>query len=164
MIVAITGTPGTGKSSASKMLEEKYRVLHINELIKEKGFFDGVDEQRDCLIADTEKITDYVHEKHKEMDEKEVLIIECHFSHLLNPDITIVLKTDTSVLIKRLEKKGFGKAKIEENIEAEIMDVILLEADDICKGLKLNIIDTTKISIEDVFESIRKIIDENIGV
>ena len=159
MIVGITGTPGTGKSAVSKILEEEYKVIHINELVKEMGFYDGVDEERDCLIADTEKINNYIQEKHKKLLENEVLIIEGHFSHLFNPDAVIVLKTDTSVLKKRLEEKGFNKPKIEENIEAEIMDVILVEATEVLKGLKLNIIDTTETSVKDVAKSIKEIIE-----
>lgn len=157
MIVAITGTPGTGKSSVCELLEKEYPVIHVNELVKEKGFYVGVDDKRDCLIADTEKISEYIHANQKKMGENQVLIVESHLSHQLSPDLTIVLKADISVLKSRLEKKGFGKRKIEENIEAEIMDVILVEAVEICK--KINIIDTTEKSINDVFKSIKEIIE-----
>ncbi|MDY6965160.1 MAG: adenylate kinase family protein [Halobacteriota archaeon] len=160
MIVAVTGTPGTGKTSATRLLEDLYPVIHINELVKEKEFYVGVDEMRDCLIADTEKISEYVHGKHKEIEKDRVLIIECHYSHLLCPDITIVLKTDTSVLMGRLEAKGFGKHKMGENIEAEIMGVILVEAVEICKDV--NIIDTTKKSVEDVARSIKETIETGV--
>lgn len=156
MLVAITGTPGTGKTSVSELMEDEYSVIHINELVKEKEFNIGVDEERNCLIADTDKLTEYTHQLHEDMEDGEVMIVESHLSHLLDPDLTIVLKTDTSVLIDRLKAKGFDKSKIDENIEAEIMDVILVEATEVCKELK--VIDTTKRPPEDVYRSIRTII------
>ncbi|VUT26509.1 MAG: putative kinase [Candidatus Methanolliviera sp. GoM_oil] len=156
MLVAITGTPGTGKTSVSELMEAEYSVIHINELVKKKEFNIGTDEERDCLIADTDKLTEHIHSLHKNMRDGEVMIVESHLSHLLDPDLTIVLKTDTAVLIDRLKTKGFGKSKIDENIEAEIMDVILVESTEVCKEVK--VIDTTKRPPEDVYRSIRTII------
>ncbi|MDY6958463.1 MAG: adenylate kinase family protein [Halobacteriota archaeon] len=156
MIVAISGTPGTGKTTVSKLLENEYLVVHINELVEREEFNIGLDEERSCLIADTDKLTEYIQSLHKDFEEGKVLIIESHLSHLLGPDLTIVFKTDTSVLIDRLKAKGFGKRKIDENIEAEIMDVILVEATEACKEVR--VIDTTNRPPEHVYESVRRII------
>lgn len=35
--------------------------------------------------------------------------------------LVVVLRADNSVLYPRLEKRGYDKKKIEENVEAEIM-------------------------------------------
>ena len=40
----------------------------------------------------------------------------------------IILRANPSVLQKRLERKKWGKAKIRENVEAEIVDAITIEA------------------------------------
>lgn len=40
----------------------------------------------------------------------------------------LVLQTDNTVLWKRLEKRGYGRKKIQENVECEIMHVIVEEA------------------------------------
>ena len=43
-------------------------------------------------------------------------------------DIVIVLKTDNTVLWERLEKRGYGTKKLQENVQCEIMHVIAEEA------------------------------------
>ena len=57
-------------------------------------------------------------------------------------DLCIVTKCDIKVLNKRLKKRRYSKAKIKDNLEAEIFDVCLLEA----KKKKHNVlvIDTSK--------------------
>ncbi|MCJ7640224.1 MAG: AAA family ATPase, partial [Euryarchaeota archaeon] len=56
------------------------------------------------------------------------LVIEGHISHHLSVERVIVLRTNPAVLRGRLQEKGFSEKKIRENIEAEILDVILIEA------------------------------------
>jgi len=38
MIVALTGTPGTGKSSVSKILRRKYIIMNLNKIIQQHNF------------------------------------------------------------------------------------------------------------------------------
>ena len=38
-------------------------------------------------------------------------------------DLILVLRTDNSVLYERLEQRGYSQKKVQENIEAEIMQV-----------------------------------------
>ncbi|MHC1566906.1 MAG: adenylate kinase family protein [Candidatus Syntropharchaeia archaeon] len=153
MKIALTGTPGTGKTSACRFLS--YNTLDINRLVEEKGFYKGFDEKRNCIIADIEKIKEYVRNL------KENVIMEGHFSHLLDPDMVIVLRTDPFVLKKRLEEKGFDKKKILENMEAEAIDVILIESLEECD--EVYEIDTTEKSVEEVARCIEKIIEEKKG-
>eukprot|EP01147_Barroeca_monosierra_P002305 gene2305-5290_t len=42
--------------------------------------------------------------------------------------LVIVLRTDTNILWERLERRGYSTGKIQENVQAEIMQVILEEA------------------------------------
>jgi adenylate kinase len=56
------------------------------------------------------------------------MILEGHFSHMLRPDVAIVLRCSPKVLEKRLRKKGWDESKIRENVEAEAVDVVLIEA------------------------------------
>src|SRR5205809_182143 len=47
MIVAITGTPGTGKSSACAVLSVRgYAVMDLDEIARREGFIAGRDEAR----------------------------------------------------------------------------------------------------------------------
>ena len=150
MILAITGTPGTGKTSVCKAFGREY--VDLNNLVEAKGFYTGVDPERGSLIADLDKLREYVrHEAEK------VLVIEGHLAHLLNPDVAIVLRADPSVLAGRLKQKGFPPQKIQENVEAETLDVILIEAVELCDIVYE--VDTSGKSVEKVTAIVREIID-----
>jgi adenylate kinase len=43
-------------------------------------------------------------------------------------DMILVLQTDNSVLWERLEKRGYGPKKLQDNVQCEIMHVIVEEA------------------------------------
>ena len=157
MLIGLTGTPGTGKTSVSKFLE-KYRhvkVIHLNDVIKENHLYTEIDEKRDSVIADMELIREYI-EKTVEEEEKEITILESHLSHYI-ADIAIVLRLYPPELEMRLKKRGYSEEKIKENFEAEALDVILVEASEWCK--KVFEVDTTGKSIEEVGKDIEKILD-----
>ncbi len=128
MIIALTGTPGTGKTTVCGILKQQYGydIIDLNRLVIDEKLNSGKDESSDSLIADIEKLASRV---------KEILnpcadsIIEGHFSHLLPADAVIVLRTEPLVLRERLGKrKGYSYQKIKENADAEALDVILVEA------------------------------------
>ncbi len=76
---------------------------------------------------------------------KRGIIIDSHLSHYLPrkyADLCIVAKCGLNVLKKRLEKKKYGKAKIRENLDAEIFDICLNEAKE--NRHKVIVVDTTK--------------------
>ena len=150
MIIGITGTPGTGKTSACKASGLEY--VDLNSVIAEKGFYTGVDPQRECLIADLDGIREYMSHK-----EEKVLVIESHLSHLLKPAVAIVLRANPSVLAERLTQKGFPPRKIQENMEAETLDIILAEAVELCDTVYE--IDTSGKSVNEVAALVREIID-----
>jgi adenylate kinase len=155
MILAITGTPGTGKTSVCKACG--LECMDLNSVIEEKGFYTGVDTQRGSLIADIDKLGEYV--RHKE-ERLSVVIAESHLAHLLKPDVAIVLRAKPSVLTERLKQKGFPPQKIQENVEAETLDIILAEAVELCDIVYE--VDITDKSVEDVAAVVRAIIDAEV--
>jgi len=165
MLIGLTGTPGTGKTSVSRLLENKrsWKVIHLNDLIKEKHLYTEIDEKRDAVIADMEPIREYLQEtidrnelKEEHGRENEVVIIESHLAHYI-ADIVIVLRAYPLELEMRLNTRGYSEEKIKENVEAEALDVILIEAFEWCK--KVFEVNTTGKSIEEVGQDIEKIID-----
>ncbi|MDM7911991.1 MAG: AAA family ATPase, partial [Methanotrichaceae archaeon] len=106
MQIALTGTPGTGKTTVASLLP--YRVMDINALVKE-GLNLGIDPDRGCLEADVDALAQRLKEMDK--DAKEITILEGHFSHLF-ADWAIVLRLSPKVLRERLEVRGYSKEKI----------------------------------------------------
>jgi adenylate kinase len=154
MKIAITGTPGTGKTTVCSFLSE-FRVIHLNDLIKE-GYNLGADMERGgSLIADLDRLDIFV--KGLEGD----AIFEGHVSHLLPVDMVIVLRASPSKLRMRLKERGWGEAKIKENVEAEALDIILVEA--LSNNEKVYEIDTTNMSPEDVKKALQDIINGREG-
>jgi adenylate kinase len=165
MFIGLTGTPGTGKTSVSRLLEKKrnWKVIHLNDLIKDEHLYTEIDEKRDAVIVDMELIREYLQKtidgnecegKHEGKDE--VVIVESHLAHHI-ADIVIVLRACPSELEMRLKTRGYSDEKIKENIEAEALDVILVEAFEWCK--KVFEINTTGKNIEEVGQDIEIIVD-----
>jgi len=160
MLVALSGTPGTGKSSVSLLLERNgYRVIRLNELAVEKQFIVGVDKDRNSKIIDIVRLDSYLNEHYKTED---IVIVEGHLSHLLKSvDKVILLRCHPKQLKKRLEEKGWNQKKINENVEAETIDVILCETVEIHKEDNIFEIDTTHMKKEDIASAIIDIVNSN---
>ena len=148
MRIALCGSPGTGKSTAAKLLP--YNVVDINKLVKE-GLCLGLDLERGCLEADM----DGIEERLKEINTDDIVILDSHFSHFFASE-AIVLRCNPQELRKRLETRGYDEKKIRENLEAEALDVILSEAVGVCN--KVDEIDTSEKTPEEVAELILKVI------
>jgi adenylate kinase len=126
MIIALTGTPGTGKTTVCHILDKKYRIIDVNRMIINHRYHTGRDELRGSLMADMEALQGHLDELLK--GETGTIIIEGHLSHYLKgSDAVIVLRTRPRVLADRLEKRGYSREKVRENMEAEALDVILVE-------------------------------------
>ena len=150
MLIALTGTPGVGKSTTAEILKRRgYKVLSVNELAERFDCIIGEDEG--CKIVDVDKLS----KKVKDIV-KGLTIVEGHLSHLLNPDLVIVLRCNPLELKRRLESKGWYEEKILENVEAELVDVILIEALDSVR--EVYEIDTTNLSPEEVANAVEDIL------
>ena len=157
MIIALTGTPGTGKTSASKiLLQNNLEIVNLNEIACEKQFVDERDEERDSAVVDLSRLDEYVK---KSYSGKELVILQSHLSHLLKSvDKIIVLRCHPNELRKRLLSKKWNDKKIKENLDAETLDIILCEAIDLHPNENIFEIDTTNLTISDVASSIIEII------
>jgi len=156
MIISITGTPGTGKTSVSKLLRNKgFEVVDFNKTAIENKFIIGKDKKRKSNIIDIKKFNKYIKEKY---DQKNIIFIEGHLSHLLEcVDKVIILRCHPDELKKNLSSKGWDNKKIKENVEAEILDVILCEALELHDPKNVFEINVTGKTVDDVFSSIIEI-------
>jgi len=155
MLIGITGTPGTGKTSVTKLLGRYpfYQVVHLKELIKEEKLYSEVDTERDCVVADMDRVYDRILELQDSF--YPVTIVDSHLSHHI-ADIVIVLRTSPAILKERLEERNYSIDKVRENLEAEALDIILAEAAEWCT--KVFEIDTTAGNVEGSLKEIERII------
>ena len=137
MKICITGTPGTGKTEVAPLVAKKigWKYVDLNELAKDKDLFTGYDSKRKCDIVDIKKLN-------SEMKKiKGDVIFQSHYAHEISCDLIIVLRTSIGELRRRLAKRNWPKDKVDENIEAEIMDVCKEES--LSKGKPVFEVDTT---------------------
>ena len=124
MRVALTGTPGTGKTSAAAELSVP--VVALGEVIEREGFWTERDDERDSLVADLGALSDWLASEAPEGDH----VVESHLAHLLPADRVVVLRCRPDALHARLVERGVPEAKAAENAESEALDVVLSEAVD----------------------------------
>ena len=156
-IVAISGTPGTGKTALSESLRNKgYSVLDINEHIRTHGILGERDEERDTFEVDIDALNRSVSNI---ISADKVLFIDSHMSHCLDCDIVLVLRCSPCVLSERLRERGYSENKVRENIQAEILDVILCEAVD--SDVPVYEFDTSDIDVNSIVESVKYILAGN---
>jgi adenylate kinase len=144
MIICITGTPGTGKTTLAKRLaaELNYEYIDVKRLIEDNKIYDRYDKEMSSYVVDTKKLNKFLIQK---ISLNKDLVIDSHLSHYFPKryvDICIVTKCDLKVLKKRLEKRKYSKEKVRENLDSEIFDICLNDAKD--QGHFTFVINTTQ--------------------
>ncbi len=143
-MLAITGTPGVGKTTVAKILKKRgYRVENVNSIAGKYGCMIETGEER---FVDLERLRDAF--------EEDLDFIEGHLSHFLT-DKCVVLRCNPLILKERMRNKGWSKEKILENLESELIDQILIEAIENCE--EVHEIDTTNLKPADVANAIEGI-------
>jgi len=121
--LAVTGTPGTGKTTATDRVETDLDVVHVNALVREHEatLAAGIDEERDSLVVDLDALEAC-------LADREDVLVESHLAHHLPADRVVVLRCHPDELTDRLAERGWSDAKVAENAESEALDVVLSEA------------------------------------
>ncbi|MBU6999426.1 MAG: adenylate kinase family protein [Theionarchaea archaeon] len=121
MRIAVTGTPGTGKTSAARRLSEALGMTYIDisEIAEKTGAIVG--KEGDSWVVDV----DTVRESLESMDD---IIIDSHFAEMVDVDLVFVLRCEPTTLYERLKARGYPEEKIRENVLAEILDYSLQNA------------------------------------
>ena len=156
MIIAITGTPGTGKTVVAQILSKSIKADLIDIKKESLHISYSYDKKRKSKEIDIELLQKAI-DKKISASKSNIILLESHLAHFLKSDIIIILRTDPIALEKRLKKRGWNAGKIRENIEAEILDVITMES--LVKPSKIIEIDTTKLKPKKCAEAIKKLLE-----
>ena len=156
----LTGTPGTGKTTIADLLVEKdYNVVNIGELVKEKKLFDFFDEERDSYVVNDGKLNVVLTKLIEKNTSSYPLVIDGHVARLppLLVSKCIVFRCSISNLRQRLVVRCYSDSKIDENVEAELMEVILTDMMQLY-GKDLVSVVFTDVSIEETFSEVLAIL------
>ena len=166
MIISISGVGGSGKTAVSKELvkllnekikrrAEKFKLIPLNKLAKEKNAYIGYDKRRRSSIVGMGKLRKElvcVKKKHHN------IVMEGLFAHFLKADIVIILRCNPDVLERRLRKKYKWPTKITENVEAEMISLITEETLPLHLPGTIFEVNTTKKTAKNTANTIEKII------
>jgi len=135
--LVVTGTPGTGKTTATEQLagDTDAEIIHLNDAIREFELYSERDADRDSLVTDLDAVREHLGDWHG--------ILESHLAHHVDADRVVVLRCEPSELETRLRDRGDSDAKARENAESEALDVVLSEAVDQHGSDSVYEIDTT---------------------
>ncbi|MEK6939022.1 MAG: AAA family ATPase [Nanoarchaeota archaeon] len=145
-VIAITGTPGTGKSTlARKLAKEKgYFRLDLHQHYKEISL--RYERKSKSYVIDEKKFLNLVKREIKKHAKEKGIVIDTHISHYLPKKIVdkciVVTCSNLKELERRLKKRKYSKAKIRENLDCEIFQVCLAEA--LERNHKVKVVDSCK--------------------
>jgi len=130
-VILITGTPGVGKTTLADTLQDHgYHTFNILELAKLLECTEDFDEARDALIINDELLFEHL-KTWLPQHSDEIIIVEGHIADVIPKEFLLrcfVLNPSIETLRPRLVDRGYSEDKINENIEAHIMQECIYDA------------------------------------
>ncbi|NQZ85476.1 MAG: dephospho-CoA kinase [Nanoarchaeales archaeon] len=131
MIIAISGSVGSGKTTIAKTLSEKldYKLINLNELAKEYKIEDV--QKLQTFDFDLDKLLDDLELKLKNKEFGDNAILEGHFAHFINPELIsrlIIIGKDLKQLKQIYKDRKYNEQKIKDNLEVESFNLCFYES------------------------------------
>lgn len=127
--ILVTGTPGVGKTTLSRQLAQDLGLRHIEvgAFARERNLLADHDAAHEAFYMHEDAVLD---ELEPNMANGSILLD--HHSCNWYPErwiqMVVCLTASTEELYDRLEQRGYSSQKLNENMQAEIMQVVLEEA------------------------------------
>lgn len=127
--ILVTGTPGVGKSTFCAALAQNLGLRHINvgQFAAERELMHSYDEKMDYHYLHEDAVLDAL----EPIMTDGGVVIDHHSSDWFPErwiQLVVVLRASTHILFDRLAQRNYPDKKRNENMEAEIMQVVLDEA------------------------------------
>jgi len=160
--IVITGTPGVGKTTVARELAraDGYRLIELNSLAKEAGALSGEDPERGAAIIDEAKLKREIAKALKADGPK--FIVEGHYGEVVPPkyvERAVVIRLDPRILRLRLVERGYPPSKVDENLQAEILDSCLVNAVEAFGEEAVLEVDATGLDFQRLVASVREAIN-----
>jgi adenylate kinase len=131
-VILVTGTPATGKTTLAKSLAAALNAQYFNltDLARKEHLTTSKDEQRDTDVIDEHKMRQKL--KTLITNTQNDVVIDGHYAAAVVPKTQVtnvfVLRRNPKELRHAMEQRGYTPAKQDENLQAEILDVCLIES------------------------------------
>ena len=155
-IIAITGTPGVGKTTIVELFSEgDFTILSVKDLAKQYGCEGDFDESTQSMDIDIHRLAEQF-----ESNLLDDAIVDGHLSHFLEVDGIVILRCNPSVLQERLVKRDYSESKIKANVEWEMISGTWSEIIEFELEQPILELDTTNSSPTEIYEQIIKWVSE----
>lgn len=135
MIILISGSVGSGKTSLAKLVAKKLdncKLVHLNDLathykIEEIEKLQTFDFDMDKLLINVEK------DVRNWNDDGKNVVVEGHFAHFFKSelvDLLFVINRGLKDLKKEYENRNYNEQKIKDNLEVESFNLCFYEAEE----------------------------------
>ena len=162
--VLITGVPGTGKSTAARLLSEKLSAAHVDigKLALAMGLYSGTDPSDGAKVV---RLSPLEKEAKSAIEAELVTRPVIADGHLgcemrLPALIVFVLRCEPKTLRARLSLRGYSQQKIAQNALSEALDYCTVQSEKNYGAKKVWEIDTTNHSPSEVADEIAAIISK----
>ena len=168
--VLITGTPGTGKTTLARLLEDQlaqdypgqFELISLSKLVVDQTLFKNWNKDFDVPEFDEDMVCDALELGIR----KGGKIIDFHSCGFFPRDwfnAIILLRSTNTNIFDRLTERGYSEKKVRENVEAEIFNVIhdeVFEAFDlqIIVSKDSNTIGEMQENFEEIYQLIKRLI------
>jgi adenylate kinase len=123
LCIAITGTPGTGKTSICDYLQKKgFTIYSVKKLAEENECLGEIDSNDDSAPVDIHELADKW-----QCEDAGIVFIDGHLSHLLDVEAIVVLRCSPTTIDERLKSREYTKEKIAANVEWEMISGVWSE-------------------------------------
>ncbi len=125
LFVAVTGTPGAGKSTFAKEASDAIKIplIEINSILESYQLFSKIDDDG-AKVAMIKPLTKKIKELAEENLKNGAVLIVGHLACELDIkyDIAIIVRCSLESLEERLSERGYEEGKLKENLMAEALD------------------------------------------
>jgi len=179
-VLAVTGTPGTGKTTLCDELEKQgVNVLRTGKLLtdamarrairvkpplsgtslltKTVTEFPSSPGNGSEIEVEPERLDEILSNVLQDIDRTGWIVVEGHLSHLLSVTGIVLLRSDPRELKIRLSTRNYSADKVAENCESELIDIIAVEVRE--RGVPAIELDTTALKLDACASEVRRFMD-----